>query len=98
MAFPIAMRKEAGKRRGWKCEICGRKFTNGFLMECHHRIATSRGGEDTLENLQILCMFCHYNMHKDMATKGLCHPASASIIKRRLEKTKGRTKEWLDNN
>jgi 5-methylcytosine-specific restriction endonuclease McrA len=95
MAFPVDIRKKAGRLRGWKCEICGRKYSEGWAMECHHKVASSRGGADTLENLLITCQFCHYSLHLDMAKKGLCHPRSPRLIKERLDRTGGRTGEWL---
>lgn len=37
------------------CELCGRKY----MLELHHIIPVSLGGEDTEENLILLCPACH---------------------------------------
>lgn len=37
------------------CELCGRKFG----LELHHIIPKSLGGDDTEENLILVCRMCH---------------------------------------
>lgn len=98
MAFPKWMRVEAGRRRGWACEKCGRRFADGWIIEAHHIVPTSQGGQDTFENLQLLCVECHYKEHVRLAACGRGHPRSAQIILRRLEKSGGRTRRWLKLN
>ena len=89
-SFPEWMRKEAGKARGWACEWCGKKFSDGFMCECHHAIPEHEGGEDEFENMVILCLWHHYQAHLEL------DDGAANAIKKRYELTKGgRTRQWL---
>jgi len=42
-----------------ECEACGSISD----LEWHHRILWSQGGDDSQENLQVLCRSCHWNVH-----------------------------------
>jgi len=42
-----------------KCEECGSTEN----LEWHHRILWSQGGSDDPENLEVLCRFCHSDVH-----------------------------------
>jgi len=46
-------------RSGGCCRSCGRKLFPGDGVEYDHRIPDEQGGENTLENCQILCKSCH---------------------------------------
>ena len=87
MPFPKALAKEIGRKRGWKCEKCGREWKHGWLLEVHHVLPKSLGGTDNEDNAMILCLGCHYNAHKDIERSGR---TSADLIKSRLTKTNGR--------
>jgi 5-methylcytosine-specific restriction endonuclease McrA len=41
--------------RGAQCERCGRKGT----LDLHHRQARRYGGQDTIDNAELLCRPCH---------------------------------------
>ena len=90
MAFPRDLVKIWGKRKGWKCEKCGRRWADGWLLEFHHRIPSSLGGPDTEDNAILLCVGCHYNAHKAIEIGGRL---SAQLIKQRLDKSGGRWKK-----
>jgi 5-methylcytosine-specific restriction endonuclease McrA len=48
--------KAQGKaERGAQCERCGRKGT----LDLHHRQARRYGGQDTIDNAELLCRPCH---------------------------------------
>lgn len=49
------------KRDGFKCAICGKSPANhqGTELVADHRVAWSKGGETTMENLQTLCVQCN---------------------------------------
>ena len=89
MPFPVEMTKRLGKKRRWTCEVCGRRWVDGFLMEGHHKIPTHQGGQDVEENFQLLCIECHEKAHRELARKD---NNSANIILSRLRRTKGRWK------
>jgi hypothetical protein len=93
--FPKWMRMVYGKRVEWRCERCGKSFYDGWMLEAHHRIPTSQGGEDTFENMEFLCVQCHYNVHIFLASKKKGHSKSPQIIARRLKRTGGRTERWI---
>lgn len=48
---------------GWKCEQCGRKRSKKFPIQGHHKIPREQGGEDTIENCELLCRRCHDARH-----------------------------------
>lgn len=61
------LRKQVGKRAGWRCQNCGRFIPLTFdgvfdIFTCGHvRHIKSRGsgGGDTLENTEYWCYDCH---------------------------------------
>ena len=95
-SFPKYIRRLAGRIRGWRCEKCGRRFDEGWMIECHHIIPSSEGGPDTLNNLQLLCTSCHYSRHVWLAKHGIGDLRSPSLVKYRLKRTRGgRPRKWL---
>ncbi len=42
-----------------KCELCNSKQN----LEWHHKLLWSEGGDDSDENLQVLCHSCHFAVH-----------------------------------
>ncbi len=48
------------QRDSWRCQHCGRR-TN---LEVHHLIRRSRLGDDSEENLIVLCNICHRVAHQ----------------------------------
>ena len=42
------------------CRICGHP-----VIELHHLIRRSRGGDDVADNLVPLCLLCHGELHRD---------------------------------
>jgi len=97
-SFPDWMKKVKGKQVGWKCQHCGKRFAHGWLLEFHHVTPTSAGGEDSFDNMECLCVECHYHAHLYLRSQGLDHPMSAQLVKRRLEATGGRTEKWRKKN
>ena len=85
MPFPEPVRKQVGKDRGWVCEDCKKRWSDGWLMEVHHILPSSLGGSDEPSNARILCVSCHLKAHERMG-----HPHSPSIIRARLARTGGR--------
>lgn len=46
---------------GGKCEVCS--FSNKKILEIHHVLPISKGGDNNWENLSILCPNCHRSVH-----------------------------------
>ena len=49
------------ERDGGVCQKCGKWVEPGTIP--HHIQFRSQGGGDTLDNLELLCMECHYRRH-----------------------------------
>lgn len=50
-----ANRKEALRRDGWRCIICGRGKVEGVRLEVDHIVAIVDGGSNAASNLVTLC-------------------------------------------
>lgn len=49
-------------RDNWTCQKCGAGGP-GIELHAHHKIPRSRGGSDSLQNLETLCARCHSREH-----------------------------------
>lgn len=92
MSFPSHLVKKWGAELGWECEVCHRKWSHGWLLEGHHKIPSSQGGQDVRENFQLLCIEDHYKAHRKLRREGKDHPASVFVVYARWKRTKGRWK------
>lgn len=54
--------KKLIEKRGRSCEQCGRACGKGELHG-HHKIQLADGGENTEENIILLCKDCHRQLH-----------------------------------
>jgi hypothetical protein len=57
---------EVFNRAKGSCEACGMKlsiYIPPVLAHIHHKIFKSRGGNDSLDNLEFLCPYCHMQRH-----------------------------------
>lgn len=54
------VKKEALKRDNYECTRCSRKDN----LNVHHVVSLSEGGEDTLNNVETLCLDCHIKVHE----------------------------------
>ncbi len=62
--YAIIDRRDEGQ-----CRVCGRRCSTTAAnseqrAERHHIIARSLGGEDTPQNLALVCIWCHEERHK----------------------------------
>jgi 5-methylcytosine-specific restriction endonuclease McrA len=55
----LTLRFRILKRDGYRCQICGRTAQDGVKLEIDHKIARSKGGSDTEDNLWTLCFDCN---------------------------------------
>ncbi len=58
-AFTRTVKLAAWERSGGCCEDCGRKIFPGDGPEYDHIIADEHGGDNSLKNCQVLCVWCH---------------------------------------
>jgi 5-methylcytosine-specific restriction endonuclease McrA len=57
--FPQRVKKQALKRDNYKCVVCGRGKKDGVELCVDHIIPLDKGGTNTLDNAQTLCMQCN---------------------------------------
>ena len=60
--------------RGNACEACGAP-PEDRVLQVHHRTAVLQGGDDSEENLQVLCFQCHHSLVPCRTGCGAGHPA-----------------------
>jgi RNA-directed DNA polymerase len=60
--------QKLSKRQKGRCEWCGESLFNDEEIQTHHIIWKSRGGKDTYDNLRLVHLFCHQQIH----ALGLC--------------------------
>jgi 5-methylcytosine-specific restriction endonuclease McrA len=60
MVLPKSLSTRVYIRDGWKCRNCQRREN----LTPHHVIFKGRGGEDKMNNLLTLCIFCHNGVHQ----------------------------------
>lgn len=58
LEFSRSTRDQGNDRCAGKCEMCDMPF-NGKRREFHHILAANDGGDNTLENMLVLCVGCH---------------------------------------
>jgi len=54
-----AMRWQVFQRDDWKCVSCGRSSHDNVILNMDHILPRSKGGPDSIDNLQTLCWECN---------------------------------------
>jgi len=54
-----ALRRQALIRDNWQCRQCGKIVDSRWDGQVDHIRPKRQGGEDRLDNLQVLCLRCH---------------------------------------
>ena len=98
MAFSETQRRAIFARAGGKCEMCGKDWNDGYMLEADHIVPLSLGGENTIFNGQMLCRRCHAKKHMQVAHDARKrgdmktyhdHDAAARMIGRKSDKRYG---------
>jgi hypothetical protein len=55
------IKKKVKQRDNYSCTTCGYQEE----LHVHHKVPTSEGGTNELSNLTTICVYCHYEIHKD---------------------------------
>jgi RNA-directed DNA polymerase len=55
--------QKLAQRQGWTCPICGDDLLNGEELHRHHRQQRQEGGTDEPDNLVLLHLYCHQQVH-----------------------------------
>jgi 5-methylcytosine-specific restriction endonuclease McrA len=53
------LRNQVLRHDGWRCQSCGRMSN----LEVHHKDFRSHSGDDSEQNLIVLCNACHAAVH-----------------------------------
>lgn len=61
-ALPQGKRTLAIKQQG-RCSVCGDWLLNGENLHTHHRVPKSQGGSDRYDNLELMHLYCHQQIH-----------------------------------
>ena len=81
-----AMLKESSRRRlialrGSRCEVCGISAADRQL-DVHHLLGVFHGGDDSPENLMVLCFVCHHHLRPCAAGCGRWAKKPATLCRR----------------
>ena len=76
-----ARRRKLIQARGARCERCGIPGTERQL-EVHHRLGVFRGGDDSEQNLEVLCFACHHHVQPCAAACGRWAKLPAKLCRR----------------
>lgn len=78
-----------------ECVECGKRFNDGWLLDCAHN-DHSRENEDydNVNNGRVLCLDDHLKHHLAIGDQN-----GAYLIRRRIEESHGgRTRAWIEQN
>jgi hypothetical protein len=69
--IPLKLRLDVLKRDQFRCVFCGRSpaIEAGVVLHIDHKLAFSKGGKTTIENLQCLCDDCNLGKGKSTIEK-----------------------------
>jgi RNA-directed DNA polymerase len=61
-----------------RCRVCGQLLQEGEEWQVHHLVRRSHGGDDGLDNLELLHANCHRQLHsQEEETEADCVPRGA---------------------
>jgi len=66
-------------RHPQRCQLCIQHLFESEA-EAHHKIKRSLGGNDTLENMVILCGGCHFKLHLKAETYNAVRDSPANVM------------------
>lgn len=77
-AFSRPVRQEIGKRDNWTCQNCGKKFSDGWMVQAaHYDHDRNKKDYDRPESGRILCTQCHIDDELKRGSK-----QSAALLRR----------------
>jgi RNA-directed DNA polymerase len=59
------------KQQAGICPVCHQHLENGEELHAHHVIPKKLGGTDALDNLRLLHLYCHRQIHSNKAPLGV---------------------------
>jgi len=69
-----SLSSELKNQRGWRCELCGFVSVGSSAIHTHHVDHDKK--DNSVANLQVLCLICHGKKHGSGAGMGGCVVAS----------------------
>jgi len=79
--IPEELKAEVRERDKYRCVVCKREKS----LKVHHM---KPYGESSIENLIIVCNYCHEYIHKILKRKGYPYLSPAMVIKLQQERVK----------
>jgi 5-methylcytosine-specific restriction endonuclease McrA len=66
-SISMSMRIAVWMKTQGVCCVCGRKHDplQPLQPQIHHLVAKKDGGQDSLQNLVLVCEGCHYGLHRE---------------------------------
>ena len=63
------------------CPLCCESLTNDEELHVHHIVPRSKGGRDDLNNLRLLHLYCHQQVHRKKITRNFSgfHPIAVTL-------------------
>lgn len=55
--FPVSVKLKIAASQHWTCNVCKQMLSEHFDLD--HKTSLDQGGDNTQDNLQILCVTCH---------------------------------------
>lgn len=55
--------QKIAQRQDWQCPVCRESLFNDEELHVHHKIPRTQGGKDSYNNLELLHLFCHQQVH-----------------------------------
>lgn len=61
----ISSKQKLAKKQNYSCPVCKQTLFNDEELHIHHHIPQKKGGSSKYENLRLVHMFCHQQLHKE---------------------------------
>lgn len=92
LAFSLDVRQKMFVRDQGECQACGKRFRDGWLLDCSHDDHDhSKSIYNDVNNGRVLCLDDHLAYHVSIGDKN-----GEYLIRRRIAETQGgRTREWI---
>lgn len=91
-AFSPDVRQRMFARDQGECQTCGKRFRDGWLLDCSHDDHDhSKDNYNDINNGRVQCLEDHLAYHEELGDKN-----GAYLIRRRIGETQGgRTRDWI---
>jgi len=94
-AFSIGSRQTIIRRDSGECVDCGKRFDEGWLLDCSHVDHDhSKDCYDNPNNGRVQCLDDHLKYHQELGDRN-----GVYLIQKRIRETRGgHTRKWIEEN